>query len=195
MQINMHARRLAPPVLETFKVLGLALLLPAVVMAQGETFKATAAVKSPTAAASAPVTIQINRFVSEAERDKIVTAVRGNDQAATRKALEAAEDIGYIEVNTRRTPIKYAYARSTGSGRMITVLTAKPIANLGAGAPGAKPKGDYELALALLILDDKNAGDGEMSPAVTLKVDGEGAIVTSDYSKEHVRLTGISKVK
>src|SRR3954447_6656241 len=200
MMMKMHARRLGG------LLFGLALLPSvALALAAGETFKATASVKSPTAAASAPVTIKIDRFVTDAERDTIVTAVRANDQAATRKALEAAPDIGYIDVgapHTRllgrggpRTPIKYAYARSTGAGRMITVVTARPVLYLGSGVPGAKAKGEYELALVLLILDGQNAGDGEFSPAVTLKVDDQGAVVTTDYSHEVVRLTGISKVQ
>jgi hypothetical protein len=176
---------------------GVAVLLSAAAAAQagGETYKATASVKSPTAAASTPVTIRIQRFVTDAERTAIIKAVQSNDPAATRKALEAVADIGYIEVGSRRTPIKYAYARTTGSGRMITVVTAKPVAYLGSGVPGAKPKGEYELALALLILDAQGAGDGEFSPAVTVKMDDQGAIVTTDYQHEVVRLTGISKVK
>lgn len=189
MNMKRHARRFGT------LVLGFATLLPAAAAAQGETFKATASVKSPTATASAPVTIRIDRFVTDAERTAIVKAVQANDAAATRKALEAVADIGYIEVSSRRTPLKYAYARTTGSGRMITVVTAKPVAYLGSGVPGAKPKGEYELALALLILDGQGAGDGEFSPAVTLKTDEHGAIVTTDYSHEVVRLTGISKVK
>jgi len=190
MMMKMHTRRLGG------LLFGLALLPSvAIALAAGETFKATASVKSPTASASAPVTIKIDRFVTDAERDTIVNAVRANDQAATRKALEAAPDIGYIDVGARRTPIKYAYARSTGAGRMITVVTAKPVLYLGSGVPGAKAKGEYELALVLLILDGQNAGDGEFSPAVTLKVDDQGAVVTTDYSHEVVRLTGISKVQ
>jgi hypothetical protein len=152
-------------------------------------------VKSPSATATAPMTISIDRFVSDAERDKLAVAVKANDHAATRRALEAAEDIGYIEVGSRRTPIKYAYARPVGGGRMITVVTAKPIAYLGADAPGAKPTGQYELALALLVLDGQGKGDGEFSPAVTVKVDDKGAIVTTDYSREVVRLTAVSQVK
>src|SRR4051812_28074132 len=191
MTMKMHAHAFGP------LVLGFLILRPGVTAAQStsETFKATASVKSPTAAASTPVTISIARFVTDAERDAIVAAVQANDQAATRKALEKAADIGYIDVGSRRTPIKYAYARPTGHGRLITVVTAKPVAYVGASEPAAKPKGDFDLALALLVLDEHDAGDGEFSPAVTLRMDEQGAIVTTDYSHEVIRLTGISKVK
>jgi hypothetical protein len=191
MQMNTHVRRLA------LLAPGLALVLAGAGVAQtaGETFTATASLKAPTTAKSAPVTIAITRFTTEAERDKVIAAVRNNDHAATRRALETAPEIGYLEVGPKRTPIKYAYARSTGAGRMVTVLTATPVAYVGSEAAGAKPKGQYELAMALLILDDHGAGDGELSPAVTLKVDDKGAISTSDYSQEFIRLTGIAKKK
>jgi hypothetical protein len=181
----------------TTLALGLLPLLSGTALSQsaGETFKATASVASPDGTASTPLTIRIERYVTDAERAPIVAAVKANDAAATQRALEAVQDIGYIDAGSRRTPIKYAYERTTGTGRMVTVVTSKPVAHLGAGAPGAKPKGDHELALALLILDAAGGGAGEFSPAVTLKVDELGAIVTTDYSREVIRLTGISKVK
>jgi hypothetical protein len=161
-----------------------------------ETFTATATVKTAAGGGgSAPVTITINRFTSDAERDKLVGPVKANDAVATRKALTAMEDIGFIQVGQRKTPIKYAYARSTGGGRMVTVVTAQPILHLGGSTPTATPKEGYDLALALLILDARNTGDGELAPAVKIKVNESGAVVTDDYGTEVVRLVGIAKAK
>jgi hypothetical protein len=163
--------------------------------AGGETFSATASVASPTAKAEVKVTIRIDRFVSDAERDAILAVVKGNNPAATQRALNAAADIGYIEIATRRTPIKYAYARATGDGRLLTVVTARPVLLVGASVPGARPPEGFELALALLILDGQNKGDGEIAPAARVKMNDTGALVTDDYAHETVRLTGIARVK
>ena len=160
-----------------------------------ETYTATASVKSPTATAAVPVKIQIDRFVSDADRDKILAVVKGNDPAATQRALASAPDIGYIEIATRKTPVKYAYARATGGGRLITVVTARPVAFVGGAAPNAKPKGGFELALALLVLDGQDRGDGEIAPAARVKMNDSGGLVTDDYSHETVRLTGIARGK
>jgi len=183
-------------------VMGLAMavgfVLPAVAAARqsgAETFTATASVKSPTATAAVKLTIRIDRFVSDAERDRILAVVKNNDPAATLRALEAAPDIGSIAIGTRKTAIKYAYARATGDGRLITVVTARPVAFVGGSAPGAKAKEGFSLALALLVLDAQGKGDGEIAPAARVKVDDKGALVTDDYSKETVRLTGIARVK
>lgn len=163
--------------------------------AGAETFTATASVKSPSGTASVPVTIRIDRFVSDAQRDKIVAVVKANDPAAIQRALESAADIGYIEVATRRTPVKYAYARATGDGRLLTVVTARPVAFVGGAAPNAASKAGFELALALLILNGQDQGDGEIAPAARVKMNDTGGLVTDDYAHETVRLTGIARAK
>ena len=162
--------------------------------AGAETFTATASVKSPSGTAAVPVTIRIDKFVSAADRDKLLAVIKGGDPAATQRALESAADIGYIEVATRRTPIKYAYARATGDGRLLTVVTARPVAFVGGAAPNAAPKAGFELALALLVLNGQNQGDGEIAPAARVKMNDTGGLVTDDYAHETVRLTGIARV-
>lgn len=170
-------------------------LVPAALAAQagGETYSATASVKTGNATASKAVTFHVDRFVTDAERDKLVPVVKSNDGTAIVKALTALPDIGYVAVGDAKTPVKYAYARPTGSGRLVTIVTAKPLGFIGGNAPDAKPKDGYELGIAILVLDAAGKGDGEVSPAARVKVDANGAIVTSDYAHEVVRLTGISK--
>lgn len=158
------------------------------------TFTATATVSSPTKKASVPVTIHIDRFIADADRDKVAAAVKANDQPGTTKVLAALPDLGYIQLGEKRTPLKYAYARPTGSGRLITVVTAQPIFFIGGAEKNAKPKQGYDLALALLVLDQNDTGDGELAPAVRVKMDN-GAIVTDDYGSEKVRLVKVAKAK
>lgn len=172
------------------------ILLALVVLAAqsgGETFTATATVGTGSTSASAPVTIRIDRFIADADREKVVAAVKTNDPALMREALTALDDIGYIEVADRRTPIKYAYSRPAGGGRIVTVVAATPIAYLGGSRPDAKPKEGYDLALALLVLDSRDTGTGELSPAAKLRLNESGAIVTEEYGSEVVRLSGVTK--
>jgi hypothetical protein len=168
-------------------------LVPAALLAQGETYSATASVKTGNATASKAVTFHVDRFLTDAEREKLVPVVKSNDGTAIVKALTALPDIGYVAVGDAKTPVKYAYTRPTGSGRLVTLVTAKPLAFIGSKAPNAKPTDGYELGIALLVLDGAGNGDGEVSPAARITVDAKGAIVTSDYSHEVVRLTGVSK--
>ena len=162
-------------------------------MAVPETFSATASIDSPSGQASVPVEIKIDRFTTDAERDKIVAVVKANDAAKTIKALEQQPDAGTLTFGGRVTAIKYAYARATGDGRLVTLVTARPVLFVGAGLPDAKPKTGHDLAIALLMLDGKDTGVGEIALAANVKVTESGALQTDDYGRETVRLTKIAK--
>jgi len=161
----------------------------------GETFTATAAVKSPTAAASAAVKFQVDKYVSDGDRQRILDIAKTNDTAALRSALTKMADIGYVEIGKRRTPIKYAYATPSGAGRLVTLITAQPLLFLGGAAPDAKPRQGYDLGLALLTLDAHDIGSGELVPAAQVGVNDSGAIVTKDYGGETIRLTDLTRSK
>ena len=95
--------------------------------------------------------------------------------------LKTMADVGHIEIGGSRSPLKYAYERPAGAGRLITVITAAPIAYLGADLPGAKPKAGFDLALALLDLSGSGSGTGELAPAAKVRLTDAGAIQTEDY--------------
>ena len=177
--------------------LGEAILAPSAASAQagGETFTATASAKSADASATAKVTVAIERFATEAERAALVKALKEGGTAAARPVLSGMKDSGYLELGQRRTPIKYAYARSTGSGRLITVVTAQPILFLGAGLPEAKPKSGYDFAVAILDLDASGKGEGELAPAAKVKMNESGAVVIDDYGAEKVWLKSVAPAK
>jgi hypothetical protein len=164
-------------------------------IAQGqETLTATATVTSAGGAkASAPLTAVIDRFATDAERDALVAAVKSGGTTAARDLLAKRADAGSIQLGAKRTPIKYAYARSTGSGRLITLVTSEPVAFLGAGLPEAKPKAGYDLGLVLLEVNASGGGKGELAPAAKVRVDAQNAIVTEDYGAEVVHLSNVAK--
>jgi len=158
------------------------------------TFSATASVKGPTGSGSRPITIRIDKFVSDTDRDAVIAIIKARKPGETLKALTGKPDIGYVQVGDKRTPIKFAYARSTGDGRLITFVTAQPLAFLEPGA-AAKPKEGFDLALGLLVLNGQDTGEGELSPAAKVRVDEKGAVVTEEYGAEVVRLVKIAPVK
>lgn len=161
----------------------------------GSTFTATATVKAPGKSASVPVTIRIDKYIADADREKVLATLKGSDQAATQRELATLPDLGYITLGEKKTPIKYAYSRPSGDGRIVTVVTAQAILYLGGSEPNAKPKQGFDLALALLVLNHEDTGDGELAPAVKVKLDKSGAIVTDQYGSEVVRLVKIAKAK
>jgi hypothetical protein len=164
-----------------------------VVSSQGraETFTADAKVKRPSGGeATAQLTVSVQSFATDAERDALIAAVKKGGTAA-RDLLTSKPDAGSIQVGTTKTAVKYAYARSIGAGRLITLVTAVPILFVGGDLPNAKPKAGYDLGLVLLDLDASKPGQGEVAPAAKVKVDAQNAIVTEDYGAEVVRLSNV----
>jgi hypothetical protein len=159
-----------------------------------ETMTATATVKSAGgASASAPLTAVIDRFATDAERDALVAAVKSGGTSAARDLLAKRSDAGSIQLGARRVPIKYAYSRTTGSGRLITLITAEPVVFVGAGVPDSKPKAGYDLGLVLLDVNPSGSGQGELAPAAKVRVDAQNAIVTEDYGADLVHLSNVAK--
>src|SRR4051794_30400617 len=167
-------------------------LVPVAQTAAAETLSATAQVKTAGGtSASAPLTIVIERFATDAERDALLAAVKKGGTAAARALLLPRTPVGTVKVGSSSTEIKYAYARSTGGGRLITVVTGSPIAFIGASLPGAPAKTGYDLGLVLLETAATGPGHGELSAAAKITVNEQGAVVTQDYSGEVVKLTNV----
>jgi hypothetical protein len=164
--------------------------------AGAESFTATATVKTAGGAeATAPVTITIDRKMPETEADKLVAAFKNGGPAELRKALAGLPPTGFVQLaGGARTPALITIERPTDYGRLIIVITDKPLLFLGAGVPGAKPKHGYDVAVIELEVDASGDVSGTLAPAAKVTVKG-GAFVVEDYASELVRLAGVKTVK
>ena len=162
---------------------------------RAETFRATATIETAGGAtATAPVTIVVDKKLTQADVDRLSAAFKQGGAAGLRKALGGAA-VGSIRLGSGQpTPARIAIERTTDKGRLLTLVTDEPILFLGAGVPGAKPKEGYDFAVVDIEVDASGSGSGSLAPAakITLK---QGAFVVDDYAQELVRLTGVKKVK
>jgi len=161
-----------------------------------ETFTGTATVKTAGGAtASAPITIVIDRKMSQSEADRFTGLFKTGGAAALRKALEGLPPTGSVTLGKGTpTPTRLTLERRTDKGRLLTMVADKPILALGAGLPDAKPTAEHDFAVVDIEVDDSGNGSGTFAPAAKITVN-QGAFVVSDYSSELIRLTGIKKVK
>ena len=181
-------RQLAP-----LAAAALFLVLPIGRAQAAETITASAQVKSAGgAAASAPVTVTVDWFSTDAERDEVMATLKKGGTTAVRELLAKKSALGSVKVGNSTTPIRYVYARTTGDGRLITAVTGAPIAFIGAGLPNAPAKTGFDLGLVMLEVSRAGSGKGELVPATKVKVDAQGAIVTEDYSGEVVHLSNVA---
>jgi hypothetical protein len=164
--------------------------------AGAESFTATATVKTAGgAAATAPVTITIDRKMPEAEADKLLAAFKSGGAAGLRKALAGVPPTGSVQLaQGAPTPARITIELPTDKGRLISIVTDKPLLFLGAGVPGAKPKDGYDFAVVDLEVDARGDGSGTLAPAAKVTVKGS-AFVVEDYASEVVWLAGVKKVK
>src|SRR5262249_57984063 len=122
-----------------------------------ETFSATASVKTREVSATAPASITISRYSTDEERASVSKALKSSGTKAVKGVLSGMKDCGKLEMGENHVPIKYAYARSTGSGRVIALVTAEPLLHPGSGLPEAtKKKARDDVAVAILVLDANN---------------------------------------
>ena len=175
-------------------ITGLLLLALAGAASAGETFSARAESKSAAGSVlKAPVTISYTVLSTPAERDTIAAALKSGGHEAARKVLLGMKDIGVIEAPKNSVKVKYAFARPMGSGRLLTVVAAEPLAALKSDFSGKQPKPGYNLTLAVLILDADGKGDGEITPAAKIKLREDGALTTEDASTETIFLKDVAK--
>ena len=182
-----------PAVRPLCPIIGAVLLcLVSVGRAEAETITATAHVKGGGGTElSTPVTVVIDRFSTDAQRAELMAALKQRGTAGVRDLVLLWKPIGSVRVGATNTAIRYAYSNTTAGGRLITVVTGLPIAFVGAGLPGAKPKTGFDLGLVLLELAAPGPGRGEIAPAAKIRLNEQGAIVTEDYSVELMRLSNV----
>lgn len=179
---------------------GLALAVAALIgvgltAAAPETFTATASVKRGAVSASAPITVNVTRYATEAERDAAVKAVRSGGTKALKTLLAGKPDVGFIELGEKRTGVKLALERASSGGRLITVVTGEPILHLGARITPSKPVEGFDVALAMFEVQPNGPGVGDISPAAKVALDESGALVVNDYGQTVVWLNNIAVKK
>ncbi len=159
-----------------------------------ERFTATASVNGASGGATVPLTIVIDKFATDGERASLIKAVKEGNTSA-RDLLAKRPNVGSLQICTRSTPIKYAYAFSTGDKRLITVVTGSPIVLDGAGraAPATQP--GFDLGLVLLDLPSSGTGTGELVPATKITVEQDNTIVTDHASPDLVKLSNVTARK
>jgi len=159
-----------------------------------EVFTATAAVKGAGgAAATAPVTVTVDRKMAQSEADPLIAAFKAGGAEALRKKLVGVKPTGTVKIGGgSATQTRLTIERATGDGRLLTIVADKPLVFVGAGVPGAKPKEGYDFAVIDLQVDAKGSGSGTIAPAAKIKLN-QDAFVVEDYSGEVVRLTAVKK--
>jgi hypothetical protein len=158
-----------------------------------ETFTANAQALGRNAGASAQVTIQINQYTNESDRKAIEEALRIGGFQGFLPALRSAPEVGYVEMNGRKSLVRWARQQPTDKGRTISIVTESPLAFVGGAAVDAKPRKGYEVAVIRLEVDQIGLGTGSMAAAARVRPGGPTGVQIDDYAENPIKLVTVRK--
>jgi len=152
-----------------------------------ERFRADATVARPGEVdAYAVLAVTIDRLATDAEREALIAAVIHGGTAAARRRLETADALGKVQFGATSATIKYACARTTGTGREITIVTAEPIALAHTVADAGET-----LGLMILMTGESGPGHGELIPSTSIRIDLQGSVVAGDDAARVLPLSNV----
>lgn len=162
---------------------------------QPERFVANAvSIAYPGPTGAAIIQIDVTRWSTEAERDRLVNVLA---QKGPEQLLDALRDLP--RAGTIRTPgnlgYDLRYARKTPleeGGEQIVIATDRPI---GFWEAVNRPRTiDYPFTLIEIRLDNEGVGEGKLSLATKIVYDQRrGQIVLENYSSQPVMLTKVRR--
>jgi hypothetical protein len=146
-------------------------------------------------AQSSPVDITINRWSTDADRDRLLSILREKGQNALLDALQKMPVVGYINTpGSLRYDLHYARQMpQPEGGRRIVLGTDRYI---GAWEAANRPRTvDYPFTIIELQLDRTNHGKGWASLYTTVTATDDGDIELENFTNEPVMLNDVKPAK
>ena len=141
---------------------------------------------------TASMTIQIDRWSSDEDRNRLKDTVveKGGDQLL--KALQKTKPVGRLAVSgSLGWDIHYAHQVAlAGGGRRIVFATDRPM-SFAERAGGTRSR-DYEYLVGEVRLGPDGKGQGTLVPRANVRYDDENRTLTiENYDTQPVRLTNV----
>jgi hypothetical protein len=148
-----------------------------------------------TRARTGTVDISINRWSTDAERDRLLTIFRDKGQDALLGELQKLPKVGYINTpGSLSYDLHFAFQRSEAEGgRTIFLMTDRPI---GAWEAANRPRTiDYPFTLIQLQVDKDGSGEGKASVFTKITETKNGTIELENYANQPVMLNQVKKAR
>ena len=73
------------------------------------------------------------------------------------------------------------------------MVTDRPIFFVGGGAPGARPRTGFDVAVLRMEVDEIGFGSGVMTGAARLRLAPDGGVQIDDYAEQPIRLVTVTR--
>lgn len=142
------------------------------------------------------ITIGVDRWSTDAERDRFLDILRNGGQRALIDALQHAPTVGYIRgARSLGYPLKFAGSVEMPDGsRQVVVATYRPVHFR--ESIGPRRSRYYDFAIAEMVFPPGKRGNGKFAPATAISIDpGSHTLVIENYGIEPVRMSSITDKK
>jgi hypothetical protein len=161
----------------------------------GESYTVTATGNVDGKEKSVHATIMIDRFSTQAEKNAARAAFDTGRTKGLAARLSTLPTVGKLTFEDGRVfDLKLTNQIEVMGGRFVTVITAKPIAFLGADQPGAKTIDGYDVSVIDLSLKANGTAEGTAAPAAKVKIGDTGGFQVEDYGSRTIWLKDIKKM-
>jgi hypothetical protein len=135
------------------------------------------------------VMIDIYRWTTPEERQKILDLIATKDGPKIRKGLDDLEDIGRLRiVGESGYALDYAWQTESGGKKQIVVAMNRAMASV-PGVVSGSP--DFLVGVGVLELDASGKGKGVLAPAVELAIQPSGQIDITESAADPVQLNSV----
>jgi hypothetical protein len=135
------------------------------------------------------LTVTLDRPMPEEERLAVAEQVK-KDPDSAKSVLAGKPQLGTIEAEDRRVPIRYAYVYDLDAGQNLLVISDEPMGFIGGSK---KSKKGFDLTYAMISVKDSGQGKGEIGPAAKIKWMESGAPAPVRYDNQIVWIEDVTK--
>lgn len=144
-----------------------------------------------TRAAASTVEIVIERWSTEAQRDKLLDVLQKQGQDALLDALEDMPVVGYIRTpGSLRYNLRFARQREAEDGGRMIVLATDRTMSYWERTSGSRTT-NYPFTVIQLQLDKNDEGVGKVSVATKIHVGVDNVIELENFANQPVRLNEV----
>ncbi|HTI37105.1 MAG TPA: hypothetical protein VL484_06080 [Vicinamibacterales bacterium] len=158
-----------------------------------ESFRANAQVTGTGGGVASGLTIQIDKYTSDADHAALVKALKEGGNGAFVSTLKTSPVVGKVTMGDRTFTIRWARQQIKGDSRRIAVATDSPVFFAGAGAVDAKPTAGFDIAVLEFTVDSIGLGKGSMAAAAHVKPGGPTGVQVDDYSGKRIDLVTVTR--
>lgn len=135
------------------------------------------------------VQIRINRWSTDEDRTRLMTALRESGPQALLKELQKMPSVGTIRTPTSvGYDLRYARQAKVGDGRRIVIATDRPMDYW--EAANSPRSVDYPFTVLQMQVDQNGKGTGTMSLAMKI-VANDDLVILEDIASTPFRLTNV----